>query len=43
MKDATNGAGSDDPAFFVIESLSSYALFVERFYVVSDVHWNRQK
>ena len=43
MKDATAGAGSDDPAFFLIASLSSHALSVDWNHVVSGVHWHRQK
>ena len=42
MKDATAGAGSDDPAFFLIASLSSHALSVDWNHVVSGNHWHRQ-
>ena len=43
MKDVTAGAGSDDPAFSLIASLSSHALSVDWNHVVSGVHWHRQK
>ncbi len=51
--DSTVWAGSDDPAFFLIESPSHalflncinkcHSLFLNRFYVVSGIHWHRQK
>ena len=43
MKDATSGAGSDDPAFFLNASLSSHALSVDWNHVVSGFHWHRQE
>ena len=43
MKDATPWAGSDDPAFFLIASLNSHVLFVDRFYVGCGALWHRQK
>ena len=43
MKDATAGAGNDDPAFFLNASLSSHALSVDHFYVDCGVLWYRQK